>query len=107
MYQYKCKVLKVIDGDTVDVQTDLGFDILLNMRVRLFGIDAPEMSTPEGKAARLWLIDAMPVESEWTLATIKDRKEKYGRYLGEFRQNEDTTINKRIVEAGHAKWKQW
>jgi len=107
MYQYKCKILKVIDGDTVDVETDLGFDIRVNMRVRLLGIDAPEMSTEAGKASRLWLIDAMPVESEWTLQTVKDRKEKYGRYLGEFRQNEDTTINKMIVEAGHAIEKQW
>jgi len=107
MYQYKCKILKVIDGDTVDVQTDLGFDIRLNMRVRLLGIDAPEMSTPEGKASRLWLIEAMPVESEWTLATKKDRKEKYGRYLGEFWQTEHQTINKMIVEAGHASWKDW
>jgi micrococcal nuclease len=107
MYQYKCKILKVIDGDTVDVATDLGFDIRLNMRVRLAGIDAPEMNTAEGKASRLWLIDAMPVESEWTLATIKDRREKYGRYLGEFRQAENPTINQMIVEAGHAIEKQW
>jgi micrococcal nuclease len=107
MYQYKCAILKVIDGDTVDVATDLGFDIRLNMRVRLAGIDAPEMNTAEGKAARLWLIDAMPVESEWTLETVKDRREKYGRYLGEFRQTQGKTINQMIVEAGHAIEKQW
>ena len=107
MYEYRCKVLKVIDGDTVDVQVDLGFDVLLNMRVRLLGIDAQELNTPEGKAARLWLIDAMPVDSEWTLGTVKDRREKYGRYLGEFWQTKDKVINRMIVEAGHAAEKTW
>lgn len=103
MYQYKCKVLKVIDGDTVDVEVDLGFDIRAKMRFRLAGINAPEMNTPEGKQAREWLIKEMPVDAEFTVETIKDRKEKYGRYLGTFYSKLDiVSINVRIVDAGHA-----
>jgi micrococcal nuclease len=102
MYTYRCTILKVIDGDTVDADVDLGFDIHAKMRFRLAGINAPEMNTPEGKAAREYLILMMPPESEFTVCTQKDRKEKFGRYLGTFLGSGSLSINQLMVEAGHA-----
>jgi micrococcal nuclease len=102
MYQYKCKVLKVIDGDTVDCSVDLGFRISIEMRFRLFGIDAPEMRTDAGKASRAKLLELMPVGSELIVNTNKDKQEKYGRYLGTFFDRDGNNVNVRMVMSGHA-----
>lgn len=104
MYTYRCTILKVIDGDTVDADVDLGFDIHAKMRFRLAGINAPEMKTPEGRAARDYLILMMPPESEFMVNTEKDRREKYGRYLGTFFNPKNTgrTINQLMVDSGNA-----
>ena len=45
MYEYKCDITRVVDGDTVDVDIDLGFDIIFKSRIRLYGIDTPESRT--------------------------------------------------------------
>jgi len=89
MHEYKCKVRKVVDGDTVDVDIDLGFGIwYLDQRVRLYGIDTPESRTRDkvekiyGKAAGRYL-KAM-LGKECTMRTHKDAKGKFGRILGEF-----------------------
>lgn len=104
MYTYRCTILKIIDGDTVDADVDLGFDIHAKMRFRLAGINAPEMSTPEGRAARDFLISWMRPEQEWYVKTEKDRKEKYGRYLGTFTNTRILigSINEFMVANGHA-----
>ena len=106
MYTYRCMVLRVIDGDTVDVGVDLGFNIHFKNRFRLFGIDAPEKNTPEGKAARDYLVTMMPPGSDLLVTTEKDKTEKYGRYLGTFSSLETAfdskSINQLMVEAGHA-----
>lgn len=102
MYQYKCKVLRVIDGDTVDCSVDLGFRISMEMRFRLFGIDAPELRTEAGKASRAKLLELMPEGSELIVNTQKDKQEKYGRYLGTFFDLDGNNVNVRMVMLGHA-----
>ena len=69
MYEYNCKIVKVVDGDTVDVDIDLGFGVWMrNERVRLYGIDAPESRTSDkeekkyGLAAKKYVQDCMPVD---------------------------------------------
>ena len=91
MYEYKCKIDRVVDGDTVDVDIDLGFGIWLRKeRVRLYGIDTPESRTRDleekkyGLAAKLYVQSFLPVGSMQTLRTQKDDKGKFGRILGEF-----------------------
>lgn len=85
MYQYQCRVTKVVDGDTMHVTVSLGLDSYQNITLRLAGLDTPEMSTPEGKTAKVWVqewVDAhVDSDGYLPLATIKDRREKYGRYL--------------------------
>ena len=89
MYEYRCKIKKVVDGDTVDVDIDLGFDVILSdQRIRLYGIDTPESRTRDktekrfGLAAKEYLKSMLGKHS--TLKTHKDAKGKFGRILGEF-----------------------
>ena len=91
MYEYNCNVVKVVDGDTVDVDIDLGFGMWLkNERIRLYGIDTPESRTrdPEEKQAGLYakkvVQDYLPKNKPATLVTIKDKGGKFGRTLGMF-----------------------
>ena len=88
MYEYRCKIKKVVDGDTVDIDIDLGFDIVLtDQRVRLYGIDTPESRTRDktekvyGLAAKKFLKEALGKDG--TLKTHKDAKGKFGRILGD------------------------
>ena len=91
MYEYNCKIVKVVDGDTVDVDIDLGFDVLLsNQRIRLKGIDTPESRTRDleekkfGLLAKEMVESYCPVGSTVTLRTSKDERGKFGRILGDF-----------------------
>lgn len=101
MYEYTATILRVVDGDTVHADVDLGCDIHMNMTIRLFGINAPEMKTPEGRAAEAFLGTLIPEGTEILLVTHKDKKEKYGRYLGDIFLNSEY-INKRMIQEGHA-----
>lgn len=112
MYEYRCKVLKVIDGDTVDVDIDLGFGVWLrNERVRLYGIDTPESRTSNkeekvyGLLAKQFLKDHLG--KDCVLKTRKDEKGKFGRILGEFKvydsiTDREMTINDIMIREGHA-----
>ncbi len=91
MYEYKCKIVRVIDGDTIDVDIDLGFGIWIHKeRIRLMGIDTPESRTrdAEEKKAGLYaksVVQAfLPVGSMQTLKTVNDKTGKFGRILGDF-----------------------
>ena len=107
MYEYKCKIVKVIDGDTVDVDIDLGFGVWLHKeRIRLYGIDTPESRTRDleekkyGNIAKDLVLTLMPVGSMQTLITEKDDKGKYGRILGKFKitvKEEETTLNEWLI----------
>lgn len=81
MFNYSAVVTKVIDGDTVDLTVDLGFHITLDIRTRLMGINAPEVSTPEGRTARDALRAQLPIGTAVTVETQKDPGDKYGRWL--------------------------
>ena len=91
MYDYKCEIVRVVDGDTVDVNIDLGFNTWLwKERIRLKGIDTPESRTrdPEEKKAGLYakgVVEGfLPVGSTQVLKTTKDKSGKFGRTLGDF-----------------------
>ena len=89
MYNYKAKLLRVVDGDTVDAEIDLGFKIFIKDRIRLMGIDTPESRTRNlqekswGKAASARLSQLLEeADGEFTLVTKKQKKGKFGRILG-------------------------
>ena len=104
MYEYNCKVVRVIDGDTVDVDIDLGFDVwLTKQRIRLFGVDTPESLTRDmvekkfGIMAKNFVKGRLPVASMQILRTrLDDSRGKFGRILGEFVM-EDTTLNQLLI----------
>lgn len=81
MYEYKAKVLKIIDADTMDVSIDLGFDISINQRIRLIGINTAEKNTVLGIEAAGFVRNLVPVGTEVLLQSEKDKREKFGRYL--------------------------
>ena len=111
MYKYFVKeVTKVVDGDTVDVIIDLGFDIMFSSRVRLAGIDTPESRTTNKVEKALGL-----ESKEYLKKNLKDAKsiviktekmnssEKYGRILGWLYINDDTeSINDKMINDGYA-----
>lgn len=108
-YFYRAKVLRIVDGDTVDLQIDLGFSVFIKQRCRLFGINAPEKrgATKEaGLAAQAFLESLVPVGAKLTIETIKDQQGKYGRYLVRLHKD-NWCINNAMVLHGHAKWKDY
>ena len=112
MYEYRCKIVKIIDGDTVDVDIDLGFGVWMHKeRIRLYVIDTPESSTRDldekkyGLIAKGWIEKFMPVGSMQTLITQKDKSGKFGRILGKFRVNDghyDIILNDWMISNHHA-----
>ena len=113
MYEYKCKVLRIVDGDTVDIDIDLGFGIWMHReRVRIMGIDTPESRTRDkvektfGLASKARLKDMLPIGSVQILKTEidrsgEDKKGKFGRILGDF-LIDDRRVTEILVEEGHA-----
>lgn len=86
-YIYRAKVRRVVDGDTVELDIDLGFGSWLHARpIRMLGVLAPETRGPErpaGLLAKAELERLLPVGEEVVLRSFKDGKDKYGRYLGD------------------------
>ena len=113
MYEYKCKILRVVDGDTVDVDIDLGFGMWMHKeRVRMMGIDTPESRTRDkvektfGLASKARLKELLPIGSISVLKTEIDRsgedsRGKFGRVLGDFIVD-DKRATEILVEEGHA-----
>ena len=92
-------VIKVYDGDTVTALVDLGFKIKTTIKVRLAGINAPEVrgkSRPEGLKTRDFLRDLI-LDQEVIIQTQKDKKGKYGRYIGVI-YLKDKNVNELLVE---------
>jgi len=111
MYEYRIrKVLKVVDGDTIDVDIDLGFNITYYQRVRLAGIDTPESRTTDKKEKELGLEvkeklkKAIDAASKVIIKTEKpDSSEKYGRILGwVFLDDNKVSINQTLIDEGYA-----
>ena len=133
MFTYAAKLIEVIDGDTVDLLIDLGFGVHVKERCRLYGIDAPEMPTAQGQAARAYLESLIGTATgELFVATRKmtrkpkEKTDKYGRYLavlydGPHSLKQDqarsmalrapnefwSSINRSMVAQGHAKERYW
>ena len=112
MYHYPCKIIKVVDGDTVDVDIDLGFGVWMkNQRIRMYGIDAPESRTSNqtekqyGVASKRFLEGMCDDKNGVVLRTQKDKKGKFGRILGELWRTTDyadQSINEYMIEKYHA-----
>ena len=103
MYEYACEVIKVVDGDTSDLNISLGFNIYHKCRVRLYGIDTPECRTrnkdekARGKLAKVFVENAIANVNEIIVRTkLKDSKGKYGRVLGEILVD-SININEELV----------
>ena len=109
MYQYKVKKInRIIDGDTIDLDIDLGFGITLTHRVRLKDLNAAETRTlnieekTKGLAAKEWLKKELSREGEWIIETVKD--DMYGRILGSlYFVGDPVTLNEKMLNAGIAK----
>jgi micrococcal nuclease len=112
MYEYNCDIRRVVDGDTVDVDIDLGFGIWIrNERVRLYGVDTPESRTRDLVEKKYGILAKEYVEAALSngaiLRTHKDKSGKFGRVLGDFiiydgvedRQN---SLNAMLVRDHHA-----
>lgn len=110
MYTYKAKLVRVIDGDTIDAEIDLGFNVLIRQRIRLYGIDTPEARTRDlvekekGLAAKQRLTEILP--KEFIVETVLNKRGKYGRILGilhvEDTDGNKTNVNDQLVNEGHA-----
>ena len=108
MYEYRVKIVRIIDGDTVDVDIDLGFGIWIHKeRVRIMGIDTPESRTRDrveklfGLAAKKRLEELLGEYS--ILRTIKPGKndDKFGRILGDFIDDAGRMVTEVMMEEGH------
>lgn len=111
MFEYNFKLVKVVDGDTVDVDIDLGFGIWIrNERIRMMGIDTPESRTRDreekkfGLAAKERITELLSVAS--SLVTFKDKAGKFGRVLGDFKVydgafDKQSTITEIMIREGH------
>lgn len=101
MYEYNATVTKVVDADTLHVVVDLGMDIFTKKTIRLAQIDAAERNTQEGMAAKAFVESLLPMGKQVLLRTIKDKREKYGRYLAVVIVD-GANLNAALVTAGHA-----
>ena len=111
MFEYKCKLLRVVDGDTIDIDIDLGFGVWLRkQRIRMYGIDSPESRTRDlqekkyGLASKKYL-KKMCSDDSLLIRTKKDGKGKFGRILGEMWRTTDYTdksINQYCIDNFHA-----
>ena len=112
MYEYKVKVRRVVDGDTVDVDIDLGFGVwLYKQRVRLYGIDTPESRTRDleekkfGLKAKEYLKKWITTEDDRVVSLLSHGSGKFGRILGELFvtfNSDKVNVNETMIEDHHA-----
>ena len=110
MYEYNAKLSKVIDGDTIDANIDLGFQTFVKQRIKLYGVDTPqsrskdEKEKEEGIKAKNRLIELLP--REFKVRTVLNKRGKFGRVLGYvYAPNPDGTeinINETMIKEGYA-----
>ena len=111
MYEYRCKINKVLDGDTVDIDLDLGFNIVLTgQRVRMSGIDTPESRTSNqeekvrGMLSKKKLAEKLPAGSWQKIQTLKSENvdDKFGRILGVFIMEDGKNLNQWLIDNNYA-----
>ncbi|WP_397363581.1 thermonuclease family protein [Olleya sp. R77988] len=105
MYTYKAKIIAVYDGDTVTAVVDLGFLHSQEMKLRLYGIDTPELRGAEKVEGRIVrdIVREKILNKEVTIRSYKDKQGKYGRYLADIVTEEGLELNQWLVDNGHAK----
>lgn len=109
LYCYRATVLRVVDGDTIDVLLDLGFGVSLKERIRFYGVNAPESRTRDADEKVLGLA-AMDFVIQWVeryageiiIRTTIDKRGKFGRILGEIINSDGDCLNDEMLEKGHA-----
>ena len=110
-YIYRIRTIsKVVDGDTIDADIDLGFDISLTKRIRLAGIDTPESRTTNvkeksmGLESKEWLKKTLEGAKDILIKTeLPDSTEKYGRIIGHlFINGQETSLNNQMITDGYA-----
>lgn len=110
MYTYKAKLIRVIEGDTIDADIDLGFDISIRMRIKLFGISTPDPKSKDfdireqGLVVKSKLIELLP--KEFVIETLHNKRGKYGRTMGivyvKDENNKLININHTLIDLGLA-----
>jgi endonuclease YncB( thermonuclease family) len=95
----------IVDGDTLYCGIDLGMNVAVNETIRLYGINCPEMRTPQGKTAKQYAIDWFKTncpDGKFILATQLDHTEKFGRFLGTIFSPAGVNLNDALVASGNA-----
>jgi len=108
MYKYKARLVRVVDGDTIDCILDLGFDVSIKERVRLKGLDTPETRTKDlnekrlGLEAKKFVEDMFQDKGNDVIIETEYRRGKYGRTIGTITFQDDTVLNEMLITEGHA-----
>ncbi|MFI5687860.1 thermonuclease family protein [Streptomyces sp. NPDC051636] len=106
MYEYQARLVRPIDADTWILHVDLGMHVWQHdVRIRAAGLNAPELSTPEGSAALAWVIDWFGQhcpDGLLTVRTQRDRNDNYGRLLGTITAPDGAVLNTELLTTGHA-----
>lgn len=108
LYHYEATVTRIVDGDTIDVDIDMGFGCTIHHRLRLARINAPEVrgvERQEGLAAKEWIETFLPIGSVVMIRTYKD--DSFGRYIAEIWVSEWQNLSDMIVNEGHAEYKEY
>jgi micrococcal nuclease len=100
-YWYQCVVRSIHDGDTMTLRFDLGRRIYSEDSIRLYRINAPELSQAGGKESRDYLRNLVPIGALVRVQTFKNARDKYGRWLGDVWHN-GICVNDHLVDSGHA-----
>ena len=109
MYEYKCKLERVIDGNTIEAEIDLGCNVVVRKRIRLYGIETASLQTPDvevkakGLLAKARLIELLP--KEFVVKTVLNKRGKFGRTLGYVYIDDETgrkCVNDILVDEGIA-----
>ena len=108
LYHYRANIERVVDGDTIDVTLDLGFELHMKARIRFVGINAPESRTRDlvekqkGLEAKRFVEDWIGNTESLIVETHLDKKGKFGRILGNILNGEGASLNDEMVSLGHA-----
>jgi endonuclease YncB( thermonuclease family) len=100
-YKFYGTVVKEHDGDTVTIDIDLGFSVHTIQNIRIAGINAPELSTPEGKLSRDYIQKILPIGTKVVLHTEKYR-ESFTRYIGDIYLDDGRNVGQMMIDAGFA-----
>ena len=110
MYEYNAKLSKLIDGDTIDADIDLGFQTYIKQRIKLYGVDTPQsrskvaIEKDEGIKAKNKLTELLP--KEFKVRTVLNRRGKFGRVLGHVyaidQAGKEINVNETMIKEGYA-----